>query len=1191
MSLAPEVSPLQIESLLDQADEKFFEELQQQPGNKIPSYALDQYRKIREDFGRSPEGNPPPVDIIGNPPKHFIDFINQYHQVDTKTLLYTAGKLSRTQIIIPDSIPAAKQTLYIEGLEVHCMTRTDFGVTSLIFCDPFLPEVLKETNIDEDDPNSDTLEERIRKLLGTLKIHYVLADTDETHRYRDKMIGNEKAQILSFKDFLNATEFPSLEPIINNLELIGLYPLRRPEDKIRQNQVFDHTEILDTIRNNKNKDEISFPKTEWESLTTSRNLPFLNIENSPLTDELTKALPVNIQNKFGIYPLSRVRNLVTVAAYTLPKVQRNSEIRNSLPGRSQINYVLASKTTLLGLIQAAQSKYVDAEKFASKIKTRTHEGGQSAERIDISELAKRGKDDEATVVELVQALLLKAVDYKASDLHISEHPGKMWVRYRIDGELVPFPTPLPPELTRPCIARIKHMADIDTQHSSKPQNGKFITKIGDLNYEIRVATANTFISEKVVMRLQAKSTQIPTLEQLGFLPFEKSIITKAIDADHGLLILCGPTGAGKCLGKGTPVLKYNGEIVPIEQIKEGDILMGPDSTPRKVLKTNQGKGPLYEIQPNKGEPWVCNDVHVMTLRQTAPNMSKPSVLGDRRKRNEGIYQGFGIKAANQSRTPLDKEYPEIIDVPLNEFLERTPPTKNPSQHWKLFRTGVQFQTSPEVKEIPPEFFYYAGLWLGDGSIRSNEITNEDLEIITWIEEFSTKRNYRFLNEEDKRKTNVKTLAAKPPTKGGNCVYDPSYPFFYQNIATKAEGICLRTFLACFAESSNPKKLIPVLKSARQPKKIPSWAKTATEAQRWQLLAGILDSDASLSTKNYFELLNKSKPLVTDTIFLARSLGLWAQPEKEKPVKDAIYWRTTISGDIHKIPNKIERKKAKARTSKKNVLNTGWKPKSIGEGEYYGFTLDKDGRFLLGDFTVTHNTTTLYATIGMVDRTKYNVVTAEDPVEIYIQNTEQTPIKEGLTFSAFIPEVLRQDPDYIMIGETRDMQTAEEVIRASITGHVVLTTLHTNSSYEAPARLIDLGAKPYLIADALAGVCAQRLVRRLCQNCMQQVNIPGTRRLRELEIKEEWLLGREVIYEPIGCKLCRGTGYSGRIGIIEGFVINQDIRKAINAGAQAFAIKEAMEAQGGKTLFQHAVENAARGICSLTDCLAIHKIGT
>jgi type II secretory ATPase GspE/PulE/Tfp pilus assembly ATPase PilB-like protein len=243
-------------------------------------------------------------------------------------------------------------------------------------------------------------------------------------------------------------------------------------------------------------------------------------------------------------------------------------------------------------------------------------------------------------------------------------------------------------------------------------------------------------------------------------------------------------------------------------------------------------------------------------------------------------------------------------------------------------------------------------------------------------------------------------------------------------------------------------------------------------------------------------------------------------------------------------------------------------------------------------TGSGKTTTLSAAIQAIDRKRWNVITAENPVEIRLPDVEQTPIDGHLmTFGKFIPAALRQDPDYIMIGETRDRETTEEVIRASITGHVVMTTLHTNSAAGAPSRLIDMGAQPFLITDALKAVCAQSLIRKLCVNCARPVRyLPDADFFIKNQIDPEWFEGLDYYLEPVGCKLCNNTGFRGRIALIEGYYTSPEVRRIIlHENASTDLLKEEIVKQGGKTLYQHAMEHVVRHTTALSEALTIKNL--
>ena len=244
-------------------------------------------------------------------------------------------------------------------------------------------------------------------------------------------------------------------------------------------------------------------------------------------------------------------------------------------------------------------------------------------------------------------------------------------------------------------------------------------------------------------------------------------------------------------------------------------------------------------------------------------------------------------------------------------------------------------------------------------------------------------------------------------------------------------------------------------------------------------------------------------------------------------------------------------------------------------------LDKaHGIFLVTGPTGSGKTTTLYAGLGRLNNSQRNIMTIEDPVEYNIDGINQTPVnmKADMTFAKGLRAILRQDPDVIMIGEIRDMETANIAVQASLTGHLVLSTLHTNTAVGAITRLRDMGVEPFLLASSLIGVLAQRLVRRLCVHCKSS---------HQADASECYRLGvsEAVIYQPEGCDQCQHTGYRGRIGLYELMPVDDEIRKMIHSDIAEAQIEETLRQQM-PSLSESAYQVVLEGKTSLEEVLRV-----
>ena len=228
------------------------------------------------------------------------------------------------------------------------------------------------------------------------------------------------------------------------------------------------------------------------------------------------------------------------------------------------------------------------------------------------------------------------------------------------------------------------------------------------------------------------------------------------------------------------------------------------------------------------------------------------------------------------------------------------------------------------------------------------------------------------------------------------------------------------------------------------------------------------------------------------------------------------------------------------------------------------------------------TTTLYSALNELNDIGTKIITTEDPVEYDVDGLIQVQMKPdiGLTFARCLRSILRQDPDIILVGEIRDLETAEIAAQASLTGHVVFTTLHTNDAPSSIARLLDLGVEPFLLTATIEGIVAQRLVRRICKNCKTQFE-PSETQLMELQLTPDDVKGKKFHYGR-GCNRCNGTGYRGRIGIFEIMVFNDDIRDLIMKQASTSVLRAAGQKVGMRLLRDNGLAAIYDGITTIDE---------
>jgi len=363
-----------------------------------------------------------------------------------------------------------------------------------------------------------------------------------------------------------------------------------------------------------------------------------------------------------------------------------------------------------------------------------------------------------------------------------------------------------------------------------------------------------------------------------------------LPAPKGILIL-GVQGCGKCNLYNTPILMHDGTTKMVQDVQAGEHVMGPDSQPREVLSTIRGRDEMYRVTPTKGEPYTVNADHILSLR----------------------VSGY---------TPRHKKFKEadgngLINIPVRDYLERSACFKQAAMGW---RTGVDFLEQP----VPLDP-YFLGVWLGDGDVCHPNVTTMDEEIVACLEETAARYGVRVRN------------AGKKGRATRYCLSAGQVPGARNPLTRLMRGL-------------------DVLGN----KHVPHVYKANSREVRLQVLAGIVDTDGH-QHGNTYDVIQKNETLAWDIAFLARSLGMaaYVTPCEKSCTHKGMkrcgrYFRVSISGDTDAVPVRLARKRCAPRGQRKNVLNVGLSVAPVGVDDFYGFQVDGDGLFLLGDFTVTHN---------------------------------------------------------------------------------------------------------------------------------------------------------------------------------------------------------------------------------------------
>lgn len=825
-------------------------------------------------------------------------------------------------------------------------------------------------------------------------------------------------------------------------------------------------------------------------------------------------------------------------------------------------------------------------------------------------------EDETPVVRFVNLLIAQAIQDRASDIHVEPGEKELRVRYRIDGVLHEFQK-ADKSIQKGVISRLKVMSEIDIGERRKPQDGRLSARYGGTSIDIRVVTLPTTWGEKVVMRILDHSTEKRAIASIGMSPANEAIFNKAISKPHGMILVTGPTGSGKALPLNTKIPTPDG-FTTMGEIQQGDKVIGGNGRTHDVTSISEvsENSEMYELTFGNAEKVTADADHQWLVRVLDNNHNSALSNVEKKKNAQESY----LKAHQVSTQiiALSMEFTEefgnrtadeIIGILVKNGINYY--SSPESVHKDLHMTDVDSVTGLRDDEIAVE--YPIGIALQGLAKRIkerhlvSEVNGDAVVRMTTKEMF---KNGLF-TDESKRLYKFAVPMTKPVEFSHKSL--PIDPYVLGSYFGFVNDRNVTNFALDFEEEDREKLLSLAKIVSADDFVIPMEYLRSSFEQRVNLLKGFVNANRSIDSNSiepemtFYE--NDKRNLTKSFVQLFKSLGIKVSAKFGMTELDGeIYHQINFASDssfsemFAKFNQYIISRSGSEENADSSDFNMSFDEIMMGNDsnsqwnaitaiEPRGIETVKcisvdspDFTYLVGeDFVVTSNSTTIYTALGEVAKPTVNVMTVEDPVEKKIEGISQIQInnKAGMTFSSALRSILRADPDIIFLGEIRDPETAKIAVDASMTGHLVLSTLHTNGAPEAAARLSEMGVEPYLVGSSVSCVVAQRLARKLCADCKKEVEVD----LSSLE-KVDFPFKDATFYKPAGCTLCSYTGYKGRVALTEIMEMTEHLEPLITAQKSANEIRHEAEKHGFVSLTKDGWDKVRQGLTTIEEVLRV-----
>ena len=853
------------------------------------------------------------------------------------------------------------------------------------------------------------------------------------------------------------------------------------------------------------------------------------------------------------------------------------------------------------------------------------------------------------VVEWVDQLMARGAADNASDVHFRfTASGALDVRFRVDGRLrrQPVPAGLSGREGEIVGAILAKCSTIDPSDQRRPQDGTFsFLAAGNRQLDARLAMLPQAWGPTVVVRILDPRSVNRKVDDMGFSETTVAMMRQATNQSQGLILLVGPTGSGKLLPLSTPVPTPTG-MTTMGDLAVGDVVLGRDGHPCNVIDMSAVElaPELYRVRFSDGQEIIADADHqwlVSTHRgRSVPVAHRHQASLERHtqahtdaEKIEGLahtWTGpeevseselFDLLAQHQLTTELGTaasvraalaatsclrtvgadgaQYPAVTALTsladrLRERFDTDPATTAALSRMttaEMLTAGVRLADArvnfaapvAAALELPkaelPVDPYALGHWLGSGLSLTASCADGAARCLTC------------------GRPNAHTPKAVDGESCGTAA-EGCQPCRGDGLANAQTGA--RLHLGLSKLGVHDRKHIPM-----------SYLRSSKE-QRMDLLRGLMDTNGAADANGVCELALADRDLAVDALALVRSLGIkvsatWGHDacgahSTRRPVLGIPRHRLrfTTAQHVFSLPGKAQRVRSDVGESQSWLYITDIVPVAADDVDYEParcISVDSEDRtYLCGDgFVVTSNTTTLYGLMNELDRDELNILTVEDPIEYRMPGIGQTQIRgdlgeKSLTFGKALRAILRLDPDVILVGEIRDKETAEVAMNAALTGHLVLSTLHTNSALGVVSRLSDLDAEPFAISEALSLAVSQRLIRRV-HDC--KVIEPPTGAEVEFLNRTGLTVPEQVAHAaPRGCSGCNGTGYRGRIPVVEVLAPSPEVRTLIARQApQPEVLEAARRSESYGSMLEDGYRHVLSGQTTVASLLQLNTGGS